>query len=71
VRTEKPGAVHIELPEGLAKVETNERPLEPRRFRRLVPDDKIVDRAFDLLKKQRSRSLSRAMAVFVAAPATN
>jgi len=49
-RTEKPGAVHIELPEDIAKNDTGEVPLEPRRFRRPVPADKIVDQAFDLLK---------------------
>jgi acetolactate synthase-1/2/3 large subunit len=50
-RTEKPGAVHIELAEDLAKQETPALPIEPRRFRRPVPADKIVDTAFDLLKK--------------------
>ena len=49
-RTEKPGAVHIELPEDIAKHEAKAKPLEPRRFRRSVPDDKIVDRAFELIK---------------------
>ncbi|MEM1229155.1 MAG: acetolactate synthase large subunit [Pseudomonadota bacterium] len=53
-RTEKPGAVHLELPEDLAKQETTAQPLKPRRFRRPVPDDKIVGRAFDLLKAARS-----------------
>ncbi len=48
-RTEKPGAVHVELAEDLAKHETAALPLEPRRFRRPVPADKIVDRAFELL----------------------
>ena len=48
-RTEKPGAVHIELPEDVATHETDEQPMTPRRFRRSVPDDKIVDRAFDML----------------------
>ena len=48
-RTEKPGAVHIELPEDVAEHETDARPLEPRRFRRSVPDDKIADRAFERL----------------------
>ncbi len=48
-RTEKPGAVHIELPEDIAKRDTAARPMAPRRFRRSVPDDKIVDRAFDML----------------------
>ncbi|MEM7082040.1 MAG: acetolactate synthase large subunit [Pseudomonadota bacterium] len=45
-RTEKPGAVHIELPEDVATQDTTATPLSPRRFRRSVPDDKIVDRAF-------------------------
>ncbi len=49
-RTEKPGAVHIELAEDLAKLQTTASPIEPRRFRRPVPADKIVDRAFDLIK---------------------
>ncbi|MEM1411104.1 MAG: acetolactate synthase large subunit [Pseudomonadota bacterium] len=49
-RTEKPGAVHIELPEDLAKEDSTATPLEPRRFRRSVPDDKIVNQAFEMLK---------------------
>ena len=49
-RTEKPGAVHIELPEDIAKMEVSGRPMTPRRFRRSVPDDKITDRAFELLR---------------------
>jgi len=49
-RTEKPGAVHIELPEDIAEAETDKIPLSPRRFRRSVPDDKIVDQAFALLE---------------------
>jgi acetolactate synthase-1/2/3 large subunit len=50
-RTEKPGAVHIELPEDIAKKETSSNPLKPQRFRRPVPDDKIVNQAFEILKK--------------------
>ena len=50
-RTEKPGAVHIELPEDIASMESNEPPMVPRRFRRSVPDEKIVDRAFAMLEK--------------------
>jgi acetolactate synthase-1/2/3 large subunit len=45
-RTEKPGAVHLELPEDIAKAETSSQPMMPRRFRRSVADDKIVDTAF-------------------------
>ncbi len=49
-RTEKPGAVHIELPEDVATHDTDARPLAPRRFRRSVTDDKIVDIAFAMLQ---------------------
>ena len=49
-RTEKPGAVHIELPEDIAKRETSATPMAPKRFRRSVPDDKIVDKAFALIR---------------------
>ena len=48
-RSEKPGAVHIELPEDIATMESDELPMMPRRFRRSVPDEKIVDRAFAML----------------------
>jgi acetolactate synthase-1/2/3 large subunit len=50
-RTEKPGAVHIELAEDLAKLDSTAVPLAPRRFRRAVPDDKIVNAAFDRLRQ--------------------
>ncbi len=50
-RQEKPGAVLLELPEDIAKETTSAQVLAPRRFRRPVPDDKIVDTAFDLLKR--------------------
>jgi len=49
-RSEKPGAVHIELPEDIAKLPTTTEPMEPYRFRRSVPDDKIIDQAFEILK---------------------
>lgn len=49
-RTEKPGACHIELPEDIAKLNVDLDPLEPRRFRRPAPADKIVNQAFDLIK---------------------
>ena len=52
-RTEKPGAVHVELPEDIAGRKTDAQPLIPVRFRRPVPDDKIVDRAFKLLRSAR------------------
>ena len=49
-RTEKPGAVHIELPEDIAKLDATSEPLAPKRFRRSVADDKIVDQAFAKLQ---------------------
>ncbi len=49
-RTEKPGAVHIELPEDIAAMPATGTPMVPRRFRRSVPDDKIVNLAFEMLK---------------------
>ena len=49
-KTEKPGAVHIELPEDLAKLDATTEPMTPQRFRRPVPDDKIVDQAFEIIK---------------------
>ena len=48
-RSEKPGAVHIELPEDIAGYDTDAKPLNPVHFRRPVTDDKIVDQAFELL----------------------
>jgi acetolactate synthase-1/2/3 large subunit len=52
-RTEKPGAVHIELPEDIAGKETSKKPMTPRRFRRSVPDSKIVDQGFEMLKNSK------------------
>ena len=49
-RSEKPGAVHIELPEDIAKLRATSKPLRPQRFRRAVADDKIVNNAFNTLK---------------------
>ena len=49
-RSEKPGAVHIELPEDIAKQKATTKPLRPQRFRRAVTDDKIINQAFNILK---------------------
>jgi acetolactate synthase-1/2/3 large subunit len=49
-RGEKPGAVLIELPEDIAKLEATEMPLKPKRYRRSVIDDKICDQAFELIR---------------------
>jgi len=53
-RSEKPGAVHIELPEDIAKLQTTTKPLKPQRFRRAVSDDKIIDQAFEILKNAKN-----------------
>ncbi len=50
-RTEKPGATLVELPEDIAHQQTSAKPLPVRRFRRPVPDDKIVDKAWNQIKK--------------------
>ena len=52
-RSEKPGAVHIELPEDIAAGESDVPPMTPIRFRRSVPDDKVVDEAFAMLEAAR------------------
>ncbi len=52
-RTEKPGACLIELPEDIAERETTARPLQPRRFRRPVPADKIIDQAMERIDNAR------------------
>jgi acetolactate synthase-1/2/3 large subunit len=52
-RAEKPGAVLIELAEDIAKMGTEATPMEPRRFRRPGPDDKVVDQAWSLLRSAR------------------
>ncbi len=48
-RTEKPGAVHIELPEDLAKEDTTVKPMVPQRFMRSVPDEIVIDNAFEMI----------------------
>jgi acetolactate synthase-1/2/3 large subunit len=52
-RTEKPGACHIELPEDIAARETGAEPLRPKRFRRPVPADKIIDQAMERIDNAR------------------
>ncbi len=50
-KTEKPGAVHIELPEDIAKLNTSTKPIIPQRFRRPVADEKIIDNAYEIIQK--------------------
>ncbi len=47
---EKPGATLIELPEDIANMDAKTKPLQPKRLRRAVPDDKIVRQAFKLIQ---------------------
>lgn len=49
-QSEKPGAVHIELPEDVAKHETDAQPIIPYRFRRSAPDEKILEKALATLR---------------------
>jgi acetolactate synthase-1/2/3 large subunit len=51
--TEKPGACHLELPEDVAAMPSETEPIAPERVRRAVPDDKIIDRAFEALRSAR------------------
>jgi acetolactate synthase-1/2/3 large subunit len=53
-RTEKPGAVHIELPEDTAKHDTDAQPLTPRRFRRSLPDQAAFDQALGLIAQAKT-----------------
>ena len=53
-RSEKPGAVHIELAEDIAKLDATSSPMEPRRYRRPGPDDKTMDKAFELIAAAKS-----------------
>ena len=44
-RSEKPGAVLIELPEDVAKLATEEKPMEPFRYRRSVASSEMISTA--------------------------
>jgi len=48
---EKPGAVHIELPEDIAAEETSETPLPASYARRPLADDKSINAALELLNE--------------------
>lgn len=50
---EKPGACHIELADDMAEEHAEGAPMLKRPFRRPVPDDRIVDEAWNLLRKAR------------------
>jgi acetolactate synthase-1/2/3 large subunit len=46
---EKPGVCHIELPEDVAQMASDRVPLIAQKLRRPVADDKIVNRAYELI----------------------
>ena len=49
-REERPGAVHLELPEDIAEEEVNEGLLPPSNFRRPVPEEKAIRKAVEMIK---------------------
>lgn len=51
---EKPGAVHLELPEDVAAELTDDRPIEASYVRRPVAEDKSIQAAVDLIAKSKS-----------------
>lgn len=53
-RGEKPGAVHLELPEDIAKNETLQEPMEPKRFRRSISDPDTVEQVVALIQKAKN-----------------
>jgi len=52
-RSEKPGACHIELPEDIAKLETDAQAMQPHRYHRPVADSEQIDTAFTMLRQAR------------------
>ena len=51
---EKPGAVHLELPEDIAAEETESRPIMPSLHRRPVPEEKAIRAAVKRLEQAKS-----------------
>jgi acetolactate synthase-1/2/3 large subunit len=52
-RSEKPGAVYLELSEDIAGLDAEGAPIEPRRYRRPRPADRVIDEAFEMLRAAR------------------
>ena len=48
---ERPGAVHLELPEDIASEVTRRKPLLKSIIRRPIPDEKSINQAVDLIEK--------------------
>ena len=51
---EKPGAVHIELPEDISKLDVNAKPLKSFPYRRSIAEDDIIYKAFKLMIESKS-----------------
>lgn len=49
--SERPGAVHLELPEDVAEDMVNAKPITPNKVRRPAPDPKSIKQAIELLSK--------------------
>lgn len=50
---ERPGAVHIELPEDITAEDTNTLPYEPQATRRPIPEQKAINKAIEMIKAAR------------------
>ncbi|HET7059858.1 MAG TPA: acetolactate synthase large subunit [Candidatus Saccharimonadales bacterium] len=48
--SERPGAVHIELPEDVAEEESGQAPIEWQKLRRPVPDEKSINQLLELVQ---------------------
>lgn len=53
-RTEKPGAVHIELPEDIAKHNVDATPMHPKRYRRPVSDPEVIRSAYEKIQQAKN-----------------
>jgi len=51
---EKPGAVHIELPEDIAKLDVDTKPLKSFPYRRSIAEDGIIKKAYELMMEAKS-----------------
>ncbi len=51
---ERPGAVHIELPEDIAEEESDSEPIILERVRRPIPDQKIIDKVLQAVETAKS-----------------
>lgn len=50
-RGDKPGAVHIELPEDIAEMETDRVPMEPKRFERSISHPAMISKVLEVIRE--------------------